>query len=141
MEELRKAARESNQQQPDSYDVTLPDSIVLPDSLDTLWQDISSRGAKSDAEVRQRILSCLSLLWQCIQISEDLLVAQEFLNKWGWKNLSNRDEEVVNHLYEWANRAALLGPVFGDIFDREGISEGGHFHYLFLRTGMTDTLQ
>lgn len=47
----------------------------------------------------------------------------------------------MNYLYEWASKAALPGPVFGDISDPEGISEGGHFHYLFLRTGMTDMLQ
>lgn len=57
MEGLRKAARESLQQQPDSRDlpaITLPDNITLPDSLDSLWQDLSSRRPKGDAEVSLR---------------------------------------------------------------------------------------
>lgn len=127
MEELRKAARESLQQQPDANDlpaITLPDNIALPDPFDPLWGDLSSQGSKSDAE-----------------ISEDLLVAQGFLDRWDSKSLPGRGEEVVNYLYEWASNAALPGPVFGDISDPEGISKGGHFHYVFLHTGMTDTLQ
>lgn len=144
MEELRKAARESLQQQPDANDlpaITLPDNIALPDSLGPLWRDLSSQISKSDAEVSLRVPTSLGFLWQCIQISEGLLVAQGFLDRWDSKSLPDRDEEVMNYLYEWASDAALPGPVFGNISDPEGISKGGYFHYVFLHTGMTDTLQ
>lgn len=65
MEELRKAARESLQQQPDANDlpaITLPDNIALPDSLGPLWRDLSSQISKSDAEVSLRVPTSLGFL-------------------------------------------------------------------------------
>lgn len=65
MEELRKAAREFLQQQPDANDppaITLPEKLALPDSLDSLWQDLSSQSSKSDAEVSLRFPTGLDVL-------------------------------------------------------------------------------
>lgn len=58
MEELRRAARESLQKQPDSHAlpaIILPDDIAQPDSLNTLWQEISSKSPKYDAEVNVHV--------------------------------------------------------------------------------------
>lgn len=55
MEELRRAARESLQQQPDLPAITLPDNIALPNSLDSLWNELSSLSPKSDEDVSLRV--------------------------------------------------------------------------------------
>lgn len=62
MEELRRAARESLQQQPDLPAITLPDNITLPDSLNSLWNELSSLSPKSDEEVSLRVPTGLDML-------------------------------------------------------------------------------
>lgn len=55
MEELRSAARGSLQRRADSHTlpaIILPENTAIPDSLDVLWQEISSQDSKEDLEVR-----------------------------------------------------------------------------------------
>lgn len=52
MEELRRVARESLQQA-DIPPLIFPAEIALPDSIDALWQEVSSRKPESDKEVKR----------------------------------------------------------------------------------------
>lgn len=52
-------------------------------------------------------------------------MAQGFLDSWGSKSLSQKDEEAVNCLYDWASRVALPDPVFAETLDLNDTSDGG----------------
>lgn len=127
MEELRRVARESLQQAHIPPSVTLPAEIALPDSIDALWQEISSRNPGSDKEVnhiypRSRLTFSLTMSWQ---VCEELLVALGFLGRWSQKSISDQDKETIDRLYEWASNAALPSPVFAETSEPDYLSDGG----------------
>lgn len=137
MDDLRRVARESVQQV-DIPPTTPPADIALPESIDTLWQEISSRRPNFDKEVKHacpklpEIPSCYALfLTRPRQICEDLLVALGFLGRWSPKSVSQQDEETISRIYEWASSASLPSLVLAEISDPD-LSDGrrnGSFYY------------
>lgn len=129
MEELRRVARESLQQAHIPPSIILPAEIALPDSIDALWQEISSQKPGSDKEVnpihRPFPLFDVFSLTMSWQVCEELLVALSFLGRWPQKSISDQDKETIDRLYEWASNAALPSPVFAETSEPDDLSDGG----------------
>ncbi|PYH41573.1 tRNA adenylyltransferase [Aspergillus saccharolyticus JOP 1030-1] len=106
MEELRAAARASLP----GGDLQPPEAAIarytLPGGLEHLWQDISSEGDSSAA-----------------QICKNLLVAQAVLKNWTPGTLLDADIDAANSLYDWASEAALPSPIFAETIEEASQSQ------------------
>lgn len=127
MEELRRVARESLQQA-DIPPLIFPAEIALPDSIDALWQEISSRKPASDKEVKRIYPHSRWLTFSLTvsrQVCEELLVTLGFLGRWSRESTLDQDKEIINRLYEWTSDVALPSPVFAETSESEDLSDGG----------------